>query len=201
MLEIMKKLDYKLWGINIGIGIFFILTILFLYPDIDTDEDGIVEILQSVFITIAIVIFAYRAISSTDVNEKLTGFGLSLLSLSFLLRELDVEKFDIPSFFIWLGSGTGRGLFLGTLWIILIFLMYKYKNFQKIKMISFLTSTQGQLLMFAALMLIFGAFMDKNVFSLENLTTRFYEELFELLGYVYLAFSAIFKVKHGMHRA
>jgi hypothetical protein len=160
-----KRLDSKLWGINIGISIFFILSVLFLYPEIDTDEDG------------------------------LASFGFSLLSLTFLLRELDVEKFDLPSFIIMLGSGAGRNLLLGSLWIILLVFIFKYKSVDKNKIVSFLFSMPGQMLMFSALMLVLGAMMDKNVFSLQHLTTRFYEELLELLGYFYLFSASVLRIK------
>jgi hypothetical protein len=184
-----------LWGTNIGISIFFILSVLFLYPEINTEEDGTVEAAQSIFIALAMVVFAYHAFISKEIKSKLASFGFSLLSLTFLLRELDVEKLDIPSFLIMLGSGTGRNLLLGSLWIILLILTFKYKSVEKNKIVSFLFSIPGQVLMFSALMLVLGAMMDKNIFSLQNLTTRFYEELLELLAYIYLFVAAILRVK------
>ena len=195
MINIKRSLDSKLWGINTGISIFFILTVLFLYPEIDTNEDGIVESIQSFFIAFAMILFAYHALMIKEIEAKLASFGLALLSLTFLLRELDVEKLDIPSFFIILGSGVGRNLLLGVLWIILLVLTLKYKIVEKKKVVAFLFSTYGQLLMFSALMLVLGAMMDKNIFSLQNLTTRFYEELLELLGYCYLFFASILRIK------
>ncbi len=190
-----KSLNSKLWSMSIGISVFFILTVLFLYPEIDTNEDGIVEVIQSIFIAFVMMIFTYDAIKSKEIEAKLASFGLSLLSLTFLLRELDMEKFDIPSFLIMLGSGVGRNLLLGSLWIILLISTLKYISFEKKKIEAFLFSTYGQLLMFSALMLVLGAMMDKNVFSLQHLTARFYEELLELLGYFFLFFASILRIK------
>ena len=195
MIKMLKRLDSKLLGINIGISIFFILSVLFLYPEIDTDENGIVEASQSIFITLSMILFAYHALMVKEIAAKLASFGLSLLSLTFLLRELDVEKFDLPSFIIMIGSGTGRNLFLGSLWIILLVFTFKYKSIEKNKVVSFLFSTYGQFLMFSALMLLLGMMMDKNIFSLQNLTTRFYEELLELLGYCYLFSASVLRIK------
>jgi len=45
------------------------------------------------------ILFAYHALMIKEIEAKLASFGLSLLSLTFLLRELDVEKFDIPFFY------------------------------------------------------------------------------------------------------
>jgi len=194
--SIKKSLDSKLWSISIGISIFFILTVLYLYPEVDTGEEGILEISQSIFIAFSMIGFAYHAFISKEIEAKLASFGLSLLSLTFLVRELDVEKFDIPSFLIiLLGSGLWRNLLLGSLWIILLVLTFKYISVEKKKIVAFLFSTYGQLLMFSALMLVLGVMMDKNVFSLELLTTRFYEELLELLGYCFLFFASILKIK------
>jgi len=195
MIKMEKRLDSKLWGINIGISIFFILSVLFLYPEINTEEDGIVETVQSIFIVLAMALFTYHAFISKEIKAKLASFGLSLLSLTFLLRELDVEKFDLPSFIIMLGSGAGRNLLLGSLWIILLLFTFKYKSVEKNKIVSFLFSVPGQILMFSALMLVLGAMMDKNIFSLQNLTTRFYEELLELLGYCYLFSASLLRIK------
>lgn len=195
MASIKKSLDSKLWSMSIGISIFFILTVLYLYPEIDTSEDGIVEITQSVFLAFSMIGFAYHAFIGKEIEAKLASFGLSLLSLTFFLREVDVEKFDIPSFLIMLGSGSGRNLLLVSLWIILLVFTFKYISVEKEKIVAFLFSIYGQLLMFSAVMLVLGAMMDKNVFSLQLLTTRFYEELLELLGYCFLFFVSILKIK------
>jgi len=169
---------------------------IFTYIREKSDKDGIVEAAQSIFIALAIAVFAYHAFISKEIKSKLVSFGFSLLSLTFLLRELDVEKLDIPSFLIMLGSGTGRNLLLGSLWIILLIWTFKYKSVEKNKIVSFLFSIPGQMLMFSSLMLVLGAMMDKNIFSLQNSTTRFYEELLELLGYAYLFFASMFRIKY-----
>lgn len=195
MASIKKSFDIKLWSMSIGISIFFILAVLYLYPEVDTGEEGILEISQSIFIAFSMMGFAYHAFISKEIEAKLASFGLSLLSLTFLLRELDVEKLDIPYFLIILGSGLGRNLLLGSLWIILLILTLKYISVEKKKIVAFLFSTSGQLLMFSALLLVLGVMMDKNVFSLQLMTTRFYEELLELLAYCFLFFVSILKIK------
>ncbi|WP_373033508.1 hypothetical protein [Sulfurovum sp.] len=195
MASIKKSFDIKLWSMSIGISIFFILAVLYLYPEVDTGEEGILEISQSIFIAFSMIGFAYHAFISKEIEAKLASFGLSLLSLTFLLRELDVEKLDIPYFLIILGSGLGRNLLLGSLWIILLILTLKYISVEKKKIVAFLFSTSGQLLMFSALLLVLGVMMDKNVFSLQLMTTRFYEELLELLAYCFLFFVSILKIK------
>lgn len=182
----LKRLDQKFWGTHSLISVFMIVSIILFYPDIDTDENGLVEWLQSAFIALSFFTFLLGIYLNQGIKERLISSGFSLLSLSFLLRELDVEKFDLPIFLITLGSGSGRNIFLGLLWIILFGLIYKYReHFTKEAVAKFLFSGTGQLLMFAALMLILGAMMDKNVLKLDHLTTRFYEELLELLGYIY----------------
>lgn len=190
-----RTLNGKLLGFNILMSIFFILSILFLYPEIDTDEDGIVEYTQSIFITFSMILFAYHAFKSKKIGEILASFALSLLSLTFLLRELDVEMFDIPSFLIILGSGAGRNILLVSLWVILLGFALKYNTLNKRGVITFLFTTCGQILMLSAFMLILGAMMDKNIFSLQNEVTRFFEELLELLGYIYLFVASILRIR------
>jgi len=180
------KINQRLWILSLGINTLFIIFSLLFFSDVDTGESGILEILQALFIAISIVLYILCAFFNKNIGTKLISFALSLLSLSFLLRELDVEKYDIPFIFIFLGSGTGRNILLALLWIILLIVLLKFRKKFLQSNNGFLSSTQGQLLMISALMLFLGALMDKNVFSLETATTRFYEELLELLGYIYL---------------
>ena len=188
----LKRLDHKFWGIHSVLSLLIVVLFIIFYPEVDTDENGLLEWLQSGFIALSFFIFSFNTFVSQSIKKRIISFGLALLSLTFLLRELDIEKFDLPLVLITLGSGSGRNILLGTLWVVLFALLYKYKRyFDKSAIETFLFSRVGQLLMFSATMLILGAMMDKNIFSLETLTTRFYEEVLELLGYVYLSIASM----------
>jgi len=190
------KINQKLWRLSLGVNTLFIVFILLFFPDVDTSEEGILEIMQAFFIAVSMVIYAFCAFFDRAIGTRLTSLTLSLLSLSFLLRELDVGKYDIPSIFILLGSGIGKNVLTGLLWIFLFIVLFKLRKKFWQSNNGFLSSKQGQLLMISALMLLLGALMDKNIFSLETDTTRFYEELLELLGYVYLFTVSIFRLKN-----
>ena len=189
------KINQKIWILSLGINTLFIISILLFFPNVDTGEKGILEMTQALLIAVSMVIYVLCAFFDRNIGTRLTSLALSLLSFSFLLRELDVEEYDIPSIFILLGSGTGKHVLIGVLWIILLIVLFKFKQAFWHSNYDFLSSKQGQLLIVSALMLILGSFMDKNILSLNIDTTQFYEEIFELLGYVYLLLSSLLKLK------
>ncbi len=68
---------------------------------------------QVLTLALALVFFLVPVFDSVR-NDRLIAVFMSLLSLGFILRELDVEQFDLPNILILLGSGKGRNLLLGT---------------------------------------------------------------------------------------
>lgn len=189
--------NIKLWALLLALCVLFMSFVYWIFPDIDTREHGIVETVQAFFIFISMIMYALSFFSNKEAGDKIVALLLSLLSLSFLLREVDVEKLDICFFFILAGSGIGRNIFLSLLWFIIFLYILKFREVFWNSMKKLLSSSEGQVLMFSALMLIFGELMDKNIFSINSLKIQvFYEELFELVGYIYLSFASFLRYKN-----
>lgn len=91
-------------------------------------ENNLLESTQALTLALALV-FLVPVFDSVR-NDRLIAVFMSLLSLGFILRELDVEQFDLPNILILLGSGKGRNLLLGTgLLLTLATALFKFRYY------------------------------------------------------------------------
>lgn len=150
-------------------------------------ENSLIENMQAYFLAIASSVYLVIAIFEHR-SDKLIIVFCTVLCLGFLLRELDVERFDVPYALILIGSGTGRNLILAT--AVLVILGCATLRFSHYKMVSacFLKSRPGQLLITGGVFLLVGQFFENN----HSITHHvFLEEIHELFGYFLILLSSI----------
>jgi len=80
-------------------------------------ENALLENLQACFLALGTLLFLLP--TQTNAANSFLNKAFSLLCLSFLLRELDLERFGVPPIIAQLGSGNGRKLLLAVLWVLL----------------------------------------------------------------------------------
>jgi hypothetical protein len=151
-------------------------------------ENGLLETVQAIILALACLVYL-APIALEKRTDKLILLLCSLLCLSFVLRELDVEKFAaVPDALKLVGSGIGKRLILGAGFIsILIYASLKF-SYYKNSVVGFLGSIVGRLLVFACIILLIGAYFDKHD-SIPN--QAYYEEMSEYCGYFFIYLSAI----------
>ncbi len=151
-------------------------------------ENRLIENVQACILVIAsIVYFATAALDKS--SEKLIIMFCSLLCLTFFLREVDVEDFDIPYALIFIGSGAGRNTILTAAFVaIFIYTGLKHTHYKKAA-VEFAKSRPGWLLMAGGVFLLIGDFFEKNDTILHH--SVFFEEINELFGYVLILLSSI----------
>jgi len=148
-------------------------------------ENNLLESTQALTLALALVFFLVPVFDSVR-NDRLIAVFLSLLSLGFILRELDVEQFDLPNLLILLGSGKGRNLLLGTgLLLTLITALFKFRYYLSLSR-CFFRHGAGIATLFAGLFLVVGDMFEKIDIPYHVL----YEESLELLGYAVLLLAA-----------
>ena len=136
-------------------------------------------------LALALVFFLVPVFDSVR-NDRLIAVFLSLLSLGFILRELDVEQFDLPNLLILLGSGKGRNLLLGTgLLLTLVTALFKFRYYLSLSR-CFFRHGAGIATLFAGLFLVVGDIFEKIDIPYHVL----YEESLELVGYAILLLAA-----------
>lgn len=152
------------------------------------EDNGLIENMQALLLMVACIVYLLVGLRENRLN-KLIPLFCSLLCFSFLLRELDVEKFDLPGVLIYFGHGAGRDAILA----IALFSIFTYaalnRSYYKKAAIHFARSGSGWLLVSGGVFLVIG-----NVFEKSDGIPHFvfFEEIAELFGYVLILLSSIY---------
>lgn len=150
-------------------------------------ENGLIENIQAFLLVIACIVYL-ATVAIEKRSDKLILLFCSLLCFSFLLRELDVEEFDIPQALIFIGHGVGRN----TTQAMAFFAIFTYaasnRSYYKKASVEFAKSRPGWLLITGGVFLLVGDFFEKRNGILHHV---FFEEIAELFGYVLILLSSI----------
>jgi len=145
-------------------------------------ENHLLENIQVTLLALTTIAFLTHLLHTGKYHHFFALCG-ALFCFSSILRELDVETFDIPEILILLGSGTGKHIMLVSLWLFLT--GYGVFNYQKIKPRCWrdLILENATLVIFlGGCLLIFGGLYDQRIIDVHH--RQFYEELLETNGYL-----------------
>jgi len=150
-------------------------------------ENGLLENIQ-VFTLISSCLVFLLPVLHQKREDKLVLLFFSFLCFSFILREIDVEHFDIPIFLKTVGSGIGRNIMLAVGFIAMT--TYALLNFTYYKILArvFLVSIEGLLIIMAGILLYIGDYFEHYKLIQHHV---FLEEIFELSGYVLILLAAL----------
>jgi len=129
-------------------------------------------LLLSLIITIYIALDRVR-------EDTIISIVLSIALFGILLREIDIEDFNVPVWVIAIGSGAGRTLLLSIMLApVLLFMIVKYQKYYDLVKKYFLSQVGLSLVLSFCLLLI------GSMFEHEYLLSRtLIEESFELIAY------------------
>mgnify|MGYP000061139748 FL=1 len=158
-------------------------------------ENGPLENIQ-VFTLISSCLVFLLPVLHQKREDKLVLLFFSFLCFSFILREIDVEHFDIPIFFKTIGSGIGRNIMLATGFIGMA--TYALLNIAYYKILTrvYLLSIEGILIIMAGILLYIGDYFEHYKLIQHHV---FLEEIFELSGYVLILLAALILSKNKLH--
>jgi len=148
------------------------------------DEDNLMENMQAVVILFSIAVFVTQALR-VGSTQRLTLWAAAWLSLSFLLRELDIEDTPgMPALLVDLGSGSGRNWMLAGGWLLILVLtlihVYRARPVLMNLVQTWLRSPAFLLMVSAATLLVLGEFFEKGLSHWW--ANAFFEELSEFSG-------------------
>lgn len=150
-------------------------------------ENGLIENIQACLLAISCIVYLIGAFFAKK-PEKLILCTCSLLCYSFLLREVQVGKLDIPNVLKIIGSGIGRNLTIGTAFVaIFAYAIFSDYSYYKTAALGFIRTRPGVLLLAAALFLVLGFFFEEQKLMIHH---QFYEEISELFGYLLILLSS-----------
>jgi hypothetical protein len=176
--------------ITTGLWLAFTLWTTFLVMGNNTQiyaENGLLENIQACILVIAFAVYLVNAAIEKRPG-KLIPLFFSLLCYSFLLRELNIETFDIPYPLQFIGSGSGRDISLAIAFFAVFFYAATNYSFYRKAVISHLKTRAGWLLIVAGVLLVVGASFE----DYHSITHHiFIEEKLELFAYILILFSSI----------
>ena len=155
------------------------------------DENNLIENIQAGVLIFNSILFLLAAFKKRD--DRLLMLFFSWLMFSFFLREVDVEKFNLPAIIIFLGGhGIGRNSMLAIGFLTIIFFYFKKPKEYNQLFKKYAFTFEGLLIAQAAVWLFISDFCEKSHALAYH---QYYEELFELYGYLLLFFAALSALK------
>lgn len=152
-------------------------------------ENNLLENGQLLLLLACLVIFAAHAVHSEDRAARLLALAAVLLSFTFIIRESDLRPFGISGAITWFSDGPGRYVLLTPPWLGLLWAMARHYRPVLRRLRRLLFSAAGAAFACSVLLLAAGILLDKSVIKLAP--SRYYEELFELNGYLFLLLGAL----------
>jgi|TARA_B110000879_G_scaffold201364_1_gene276393 hypothetical protein len=159
-------------------------------------EGAALENTQVIFLIISAVGFLF--LLPFKHPYKTIHLAIALLCFSFILRELDLEHMDVFQIIKILGSGQGRILLLASLWASLSFYSYNAVENKVCALKGFCFSPLFSVLLFAFLMLMAGAVLDKKIIEISQ--PMFFEELAEVNAYMLISLPVIYQAGDWIYR-
>jgi hypothetical protein len=149
-------------------------------------ENGLLENLQTLLLAIGFLVYLLCIILGHGPERLLHGCG-ALLCYTFALRELDIDRLDLPAVFKLIGAGTGRNVTIAAAFILLATIAsLKPPTYAKASAL-FLKSRGGRVLLLAGLFLLVGDLFERGRAIVHHV---YFEEVLELCGYALIALSA-----------
>jgi hypothetical protein len=146
-------------------------------------ENGLLENLQVIFLLLTMSVLLVQFYFRVNSHRFFSLAG-AFLCLVFILRELDVEKLDVPRIVIVLGSGCGRDVLMSVMGLAL--LAYAVRNSTVLRGLlpGYLCTLSLFTVFVGLLFLVFGGLFDKG--WIVNMHNQFFEEILEMTGYYFM---------------
>jgi len=170
-------------GVKIGIGLALLSGAFLLWrrhPEIAL-ENQFLENLQASFLLFALVA-ALLSLRGAGQAPPYIPQALSVFFLTLLLREVDLEKLDLPALLVTCGSGDGRRLLLSLLWGGVLFLVFRHRCRLKADISTFFRSPLAGYLVAGTLLYLVADLFDKKIIPFDRALSLLAEEALEGLG-------------------
>jgi hypothetical protein len=159
-------------------------------------ENGAMENVQAIAIFLSLMMFLLSSVRR-QFSERLFFLTLALLCFSLFLRELDMEDLGLNPVVVWLTSGVGRNLLLSLLWVFSLLLMFLNRGKVWKVCMDWIKSFGGQTMILAGFFFVSAWPFDKEMLPILSRSSRFFEELLELNGYLLIWMSSFSGLANG----
>ena len=181
-MKTINTLDKRIYSfalLGIVVVLFWSMISCFVFNDYSiAQENGLIENSQ-IFILLIALLLSLKTSLHRFRKDKIISVVFAFFSLGFILREIDLEDFNLPFWLIAAGSGNGRTLLLVTLFlIILLYAISKFRFYSDLGGV-FLKSKIGISLLFSGIFLVLGSFFE----DIDIRANVVIEECLELIAY------------------
>jgi len=190
---------YLVTAVAIGLALLYGAFLLWRsHPEIAL-ENQFLENLQASFLLVAMVAVALTVRRTEQVPPYLP-LAFSVFFLTLLLREVDLEKLELPGLLVALGSGRGKYLLLGLFWAVVFCLVFRHRHRLAGDIATFFRSPLAGHLIAGTLLYLAADLFDKKIIPLDRALSLFAEEVLEALGTLSFATGAVAWAISGSRR-
>jgi hypothetical protein len=147
-------------------------------------ENGPLENAQVGILCVGGIIFLLHAGRSERAFRGVFLMGF-LLCLSFILREVDLDRLAVPQWVALVGSGVGRNILVTSGWLAIGVLSFKSRDTIIRQFKPLILSYVGLLVVISGGFLLLGALIEEMEID------PLYEEMAETIGYIFLLVGAV----------
>ena len=190
-----KKAWRWVWGwLLLGVYLCGLTVLWSLKPGI-AHEDALMENLQALLLAFGALVSVGAAVLPHRRQMRFVLLTLGLMLFAFLLREMDVEKYDLPVLLVALGSGAGRNLLIAGLGLVLLIVWLK--NYRSLwPTIADYLKHDACLWLYLGLGCYLASYLfDKNLLATPEAVGYFPEELCENAATYFLALGAVWTAR------
>ena len=188
-MKVEGKLKYILAvAILCGIGLVF-CGVLWVYAPNVIKENQIFENIQVVFLLFGFSLFFYSFIRSTPGSYGILFVGLSLLYLSFGVRELELE--EAQTWIAILTNPPVRNYWLAAAWAGSVILFFRNMKKTFGSFLVWIKGSQGVFLIVGGIFYLVADLFDKKMFPMRFEEHMLVEESLELYATIFMAASAV----------
>ena len=161
-----------------------------------TEEDGPIEILQALILTLSLVLFLRAAVVDRRSERAIVLF-CAMICYAGILREVDFDKMGLGAFadFMLYGAGRYATIIIGFA-AILGYAAYHWRRYLKLS-VRFLASPRGLLWIGAGLLILISQEVEHSTIQY----AQYYEELVELIAYYLILSSSVLMLRGGSAEA
>jgi hypothetical protein len=155
-------------------------------------ENHLLENLQAATLFAALLLASACLLLCRAQPTAYLDWGLAVFFFTALLRELEVKQLGLPGWLTRCGSGTGKYLLLGTLWVTVVAVTVRNRRRLLADALACLRSPLGYYLLAALAFFLIGDVFDKKLLPLSRAEQIFWEEAAECLGTLWCLLGMVF---------
>ena len=164
-------------------------------PEGVAHENHIMENIQAGSLFLAFILYFFISYKLNAKGYKILFLGLGLLNLTFFMREVEFDEFEIQLALFDVFNPPIRNYWVGAAWVVSFLVFVRNAKISWRAFLHWVKSLQGALVCIAGVFYLAGDLFDKNVFDLPREPNMFYEEILETNATTLMILAAVLSLR------